>query len=123
MPDTVVICAPGEGLSIELDVLVISDVICPWCLLGRKRFQQVNAHSFTPALNAHSFTHSQCPLFTHSHAWRLQAADELLTAKGVRSRVQFAPWELAPSLPRAGVSKYDSYLAKFRRSSRDPEVW
>ena len=52
----------------------------------------------------------------------LQAADELLTTTGVRSRVQFAPWELAPSLPRAGVSKRDSYLAKIRRSSRDPEV-
>ncbi len=66
-----------------LQVEVVSDVVCPWCFIGKRRLEQALA------------------LYRAQHP---QAAEP---------QVLFRPYELNPDLPEGGISRRGYYEKKF----------
>jgi len=66
-----------------LTIDVISDVVCPWCYIGKRRLEQ--------ALAAYGRENPEAP----------------------PTEVRWRAFELNPDLPAAGVDRREHYLAKF----------
>ena len=82
-------CRPGrftritESLEIALDIEIISDVVCPWCYVGKRQIEAALA----------------------LYAEQNPGAD--------RPRVTWKPFQLNPQLPAEGMSRQDYVTRKF----------
>lgn len=67
----------------RLDIQVVSDVVCPWCYIGKRQLEQALAR------------------------WRATHTD------AVPVRVRWRPFQLNPGLPAAGMDRADYLERKF----------
>ncbi len=70
---------PGEALTID----VVSDVVCPWCYIGKRQLDQALAR------------------------WRERHAD------APAPTIAWHPFQLNPTMPREGMARSDYLKAKF----------
>jgi predicted DsbA family dithiol-disulfide isomerase len=73
----------GEGTPMALAIDIISDVVCPWCYIGKRRLES--------ALELYRQRRPETPA----------------------PQVTFHPFELNPDLPREGISRADYIAKKF----------
>ncbi len=82
----------------QLSVQVISDVICPWCYIGKRRLEK--ALSEISALPLSSAT--------------------LATFDGVT--VRWLPYQLNPSMPAEGIRRHEYRIKKFGSLERSQQL-
>ena len=87
-----------EPLAIE----IVSDVVCPWCFVGKRRLERAIASAAVPA------TKSGTPDFG--------MFDE--QSGNIRVAIRWHPYQLDPTIPPGGKSRREYLVAKFGSEDR-----